>query len=765
MSFDPNDWSVKRKIETDPSKVAGSANLTNFPSLLANIPAVIYSNLQNGEINASPLLSDAYLKAYYRFESGALATDSSPSGHTLTAIGTPTLGTGKFGGGVSLVSASSQAYSIAHADFRPTGNFTISFWIKTSSVSQNVAQSWYGANPYGGWLVQIDGSGIIRFYSARNTGTTLGTNYQRTVGVKAVNDNAWHLITCTWDGSYLRHYIDGYLDGEVAWANAPAYGATNYTRIGCGNDTGTNYNFVNGILDDFSLFNGRALTAREILHLAQGGADFRVTTDSAGVTEIPFEVVSLDRENKTSEIWVKVPTLDFDDPTELYLWAGNAAASCYLDNATYGAQNVWNSSTYKGVWHLNELGGSRFDSSANANTLVDNNTVLSATGKIGNGADFERSNSEYLTVANNASLNPASVSLNVWVKLESSLPTSGGATLELYTILSKEAANKGYGLNITSTNFGTSGVHDEPQFFIGNGTTNYVVNSGMSLTPGTWYNIVGTFDGSNLKIYVDGVLKATTAASVSISNSTNSLFFGRYPDAANRYYDGVLDQVVYNSIALTVDEILTNYNNQSSPSTFWIIPPIELSDSISLSDSESKAIGAFNLESLTITDSADFLVVISAVFNDSIIIANEVFTKVFVATKHFFENMNITDSFTKSITKLKIDLINTSEKFTKMFSRKFYDDSSLSDNLEKTKLFSLDDNLNLSEVFNKIRIIRRNLTDTFNITDILRRVRNYPVFDTIITRDYISIFKNGLSVAWEYIYQIKNTIWHIKYKK
>lgn len=43
------------------------------------------------EENASKdnLMNDANLKAYYRFESGALTTDSSGAGHTLTAISDP----------------------------------------------------------------------------------------------------------------------------------------------------------------------------------------------------------------------------------------------------------------------------------------------------------------------------------------------------------------------------------------------------------------------------------------------------------------------------------------------------------------------------------------------------------------------------------------------------------------------------------------------------------------------------------------------------
>lgn len=50
-------------------------------------------------------------------------------------------------------------------------------------------------------------------------------------------------------------------------------------------------------------------------------------------------------------------------------------------------------------WELDEASGTRFDSSPNANHLTDNNTVGQITTAIGDAADFERSNNEYLSRA------------------------------------------------------------------------------------------------------------------------------------------------------------------------------------------------------------------------------------------------------------------------------------------------------------------------------------------------------------------------------
>ena len=72
-------------------------------------------------------------------------------------------------------------------------------------------------------------------------------------------------------------------------------------------------------------------------------------------------------------------------------------------------------------WKMNETSGTRVDSHTNSLDLTDNNTVGFTTGKIGNAADFEYGNSEYLSLADNALVSPgdAAWTMAAWVKLES----------------------------------------------------------------------------------------------------------------------------------------------------------------------------------------------------------------------------------------------------------------------------------------------------------------------------------------------------------
>ncbi len=73
----------------------------------------------------------------------------------------------------------------------------------------------------------------------------------------------------------------------------------------------------------------------------------------------------------------------------------------------------------------------------------------------------------------------------------------------------------------------------------------------------TWYHLAGTFDGSNIKLYLNGAVAATTAWSGTIATSTTNVCIGRdgAPSAGQRYYSGRIDDVRIYNRALTETEV------------------------------------------------------------------------------------------------------------------------------------------------------------------------------------------------------------------
>jgi sulfur relay (sulfurtransferase) DsrC/TusE family protein len=228
------------------------------------------------ELYKTRLMLLSSLKAYYRFEDDALTTDSSGNGHTGTAISDPAEdASGKFGGAVALDGNDAYSYT-DHDDFKPTGNFTIGGWIKTSTTgaTQSIFGSWYSDNLstfFNGIQLRISTTNKAAFVSAKGGGTTLGTHYKVITGGTTITDGAYHFVVATWDGSYLRLYVDGDSDATaVSWANAPVYHASNAVRVGCLYTGAGNSQFFTGSLDDVFLLNGTDLSAEEVLGIFDG---------------------------------------------------------------------------------------------------------------------------------------------------------------------------------------------------------------------------------------------------------------------------------------------------------------------------------------------------------------------------------------------------------------------------------------------------------------------------------------------------------------
>jgi hypothetical protein len=77
---------------------------------------------------------------------------------------------------------------------------------------------------------------------------------------------------------------------------------------------------------------------------------------------------------------------------------------------------------------------------------------------------------------------------------------------------------------------------------------------------GSTYHIVGTFDGSRTRLYVNGALEATSAAIVGTpNNSANPFCLGADPGRTGGWW-GVIDEVAVYQTVLTPERILTHYN-------------------------------------------------------------------------------------------------------------------------------------------------------------------------------------------------------------
>jgi hypothetical protein len=200
-------------------------------------------------------------------------------------------------------------------------------------------------------------------------------------------------------------------------------------------------------------------------------------------------------------------------------------------------------------WKLDESSGDAADSVGSNNGV--NTSVTYSTGKINNGGVFN--GSAYLAIANDASLNPSYITISAWIKV---------STTGVYqAICSKDAVSGGrvWQFRISNTN--------KLEFIPFNASTNVVVTGATTITDNLWRHVTGTYDGTTTKIYVNGILDASSGSLTGVlrSGQTNDVYIGAdytgSPSPVANYLTGSIDEVGIWSRALTADEVSQLYNS------------------------------------------------------------------------------------------------------------------------------------------------------------------------------------------------------------
>lgn len=97
------------------------------------------------------------------------------------------------------------------------------------------------------------------------------------------------------------------------------------------------------------------------------------------------------------------------------------------------------------------------------------------------------------------------------------------------------------------------------------GTTNFSTN--------TWYHVVGTYDGSNIKIYVNGVLEGTQPYTGTPLTTTEPLVIGRmYGNYSGYYHDGLINQVRLFNSAVSASQVTELYNETAADNSVLNFP-------------------------------------------------------------------------------------------------------------------------------------------------------------------------------------------------
>ncbi|BDS12132.1 LamG-like jellyroll fold domain-containing protein [Aureispira anguillae] len=141
------------------------------------------------------------------------------------------------------------------------------------------------------------------------------------------------------------------------------------------------------------------------------------------------------------------------------------------------------------------------------------------------------------------------ITLEAWV-----YPTAFTTNVWEGNVINKSGVgDRGYMLRV--------GNNGQVNFNIGTGSWNEINSPTGTVSLNTWHHIAGTYDGTNMRLYVDGVQVAIGALSQNIGLASYDLYLGQDPQFSGRFFPGKIDEVKIWNSTRSATEIVEDMNN------------------------------------------------------------------------------------------------------------------------------------------------------------------------------------------------------------
>jgi hypothetical protein len=245
---------------------------------------------------------------------------------------------------------------------------------------------------------------------------------------------------------------------------------------------------------------------------------------SVGTIFVDVDGTVIAHEAEGTDAWVRIPEIEgASDDDCVWMYYENAGAP-----APGPAAEVW-SSEYAAVWHLQTP---LEDASAAGLDLRDLGTT-DTDGVVGRGRAFSRPARAHLRTEldDTSSIAPATLTVSAWVRRTAGLADFAGIVGRPSTTLG------GNDFYLT--------LLDGDLFFYVNDS----INTEFPNDEAEWQYLVGTYDGGELALFVDGTKVATTAYSGSLNSTPRPIILGADSfspadtTGTTDFFDGALDEV------------------------------------------------------------------------------------------------------------------------------------------------------------------------------------------------------------------------------
>jgi hypothetical protein len=596
-------YRVRAKNATDSS---GYSNVASATTLATTPPPTGYEAAVSAD---SPV-------SYWRLgeTSGTAAADArglNPGAY----VNSPTLGTASLltsdsaNKAVGLDGTNDQVKVPSSASLALTSPLSLETWIKPTSL------------PASGKFISIltkPESYSLQFNGPRLEFTIIQSGTRKRLQAPTgaiVAGQAYHVVG-TYDGTTQRLYVNG-----VEVASAPLSGAATANTKSLYIGTWEGSEFFKGTIDEAAVYGSVLSSARVLAHYQAGTPlDPTVKAPSAltatASSESKIDLSWKDNSSNEGEFSVERDTASsFGSPVikSVAANATNLTDTGLTPNTTYyyrvRAKNATDSSGYSNVasattlattppptgyeaavsadspvsyWRLGETSGTAAADARGLNpgAYVNSPTLGTAsllTSDSANKAVGLDGTNDQVKVPSSASLALTSpLSLETWIK-PTSLPASG----KFISILTKPES---YSLQFNGPRLEFT--------IIQSGTRKRLQAPTGAIVAGQAYHVVGTYDGTTQRLYVNGVEVASAPLSGAATANTKSLYIGTWE--GSEFFKGTIDEAAVYGSVLSSARVLAHYQagTAAQMTSFGAAEPGEGAATISSSSRGSYSIAA-----------------------------------------------------------------------------------------------------------------------------------------------------------------------------
>lgn len=171
-----------------------------------------------------------------------------------------------------------------------------------------------------------------------------------------------------------------------------------------------------------------------------------------------------------------------------------------------------------------------------------------------NPIDYRFGDGDHFEIPDHDALDSPHITVESWVYPMS----TGWYTLFVERILDGGSFENSITLGLHTTGY-TTGT--QPEFSLDRvsaGVYLGIVTSSDAITLNEWHHVVGTYDGTNVTLYVDGNYAVTASAGAPRSTGSNPLYLGHAP-TGNHYFNGYYARFKMYDRALSADEVAYNF--------------------------------------------------------------------------------------------------------------------------------------------------------------------------------------------------------------